>query len=174
MINNPVAVNSHAVGYLNPSWSFLNSEITVIAFGEKRNLELNSDLSGVQIQLAGVGSAAGALAELRGELPLRPRTGRRPPGANLRLNMLANSPEPADVPRQQRERNSEQVVLGVVARLLGDRRDVHLEAHVALEHGRPGRAPLVLHPERHRARHRMTQFRDLQRPEKTLESIFED
>lgn len=57
---------------------------------------------------AGVAAAAGALAHLRGELPGGPWTGRRGsalasqadtdvPGAHLRLNVFAHSPESPDV-----------------------------------------------------------------------------
>lgn len=62
---------------------------------------------------AGVAAAAGAFAHLRGELPRGSRAGRRGsalsahvyahvPGAHLRLDVFAHSPESSDIPCEER------------------------------------------------------------------------
>lgn len=60
--------------------------------------------------IAGVTAAAGALAELGGELPLSPGAGRRSSRADLRLDVLTDTTEPTDVATQQRERDRVQIL----------------------------------------------------------------
>lgn len=67
---------------------------------------------------------------------------------DLRLNVLADTPEATNVAGNQRERDGEQHIVHIA--LLADRIDVDLYPHVPLEHGGPGATALVLHPERHR------------------------
>jgi hypothetical protein len=54
-------------------------------------------LSRVQVELAGVRTATRTLRQLGGEFSLGAGARRRPPGAHLRLDVLAHPPETADV-----------------------------------------------------------------------------